>query len=129
MWKYRQQWGCQIGTLPWMSYDQLSRQKLWGCSDLQLLLYTALSLLNVQLPLIAEKSQDWSQLAIKMLWWINNPEQLCEGLPSIFVDFWKYVHSTTEVPTYTYWSQQFEKQAIQICGNIKKLWMEAAFVK
>ena len=97
-------------------------------SDLQSLLYTALSLADVHLPLEGEfvdRDTDWEDLSKTMEKWITKGAELCQGLPTIFQEFWDYVHTCHEIPTYTRWSQRFEEEALKCKPNIKELWTSA----
>jgi len=109
-----------IGTVPWMSFMEVSHELLTPFSDLQSLAYVLLSLAGVSLPW--QKEGNLETLENQMRYFVlQNPTYLCQDLPHpVFLEFMQYTHTTHKKPIdYTIWSQNFQEAAIAVCPTIK----------
>jgi len=75
-----------IGTVPWMSFMEVSHELLTPFSDLQSLAYVLLSLAGVSLPW--QKEGNLESLENQMRFVLQNPTYLCQDLPHpVFLEF------------------------------------------
>jgi hypothetical protein len=75
------------------------------------LIYTALWLAGMELPWSHVDRYEWEELEEQMKFHIMDyPHKLCQLLPSVFVQFFEFVHACNPNPKIDYedWSKRFE---------------------